>query len=253
MAGDGPQRALRLKLHEPAGDIPVARPVEAEPAHPELLHPFRRHCIEGVARGNRGMEAGFEGGHEGHARQLLPQQPHRLDVGGIVGRSDLAHLLHRRQYVGGDTNDAAHSPAMHRLESNRRHFVDARERPTVAGELLESRPEGDGVIGDRHHRLDVIAAGAGIDPTFGGTDPLHAPARQLLLAADRGPIGEVVKPVLEARGAEVGDEDDHRSFLRNPLGGPVVMPWPGPFRERAIRGQRSCFVCSAAIVLATNP
>ena len=106
---------------------------------------------------------------------------------------------------------------MHRLEADRCHFVDAPERPAVAGELLEGRPEGDGMIGDRHHRLDVLAAGAGIDPAFGGSDPLHASARQLLLAADRGAIGEVVEPVLEARRAEVGNEDDHRSFLRNPL------------------------------------
>ena len=175
------------------------------------------------------MEAGLEGGHEGDARQLLPQQPHRLDVGRIVGRGDLPHLLHRRQHVGGDADDAAHSPAMHRLEADRRHFVDAPERAAVAGELLEGRPEGNGVIGDRPHRLDVLAAGAGINPAFGGSDPLHASARQLLLTADRGAIGEVVEPVLEARRAEVGNEDDHRSFLRNPLVWPVLMPWPGPF------------------------
>ena len=141
---------------------------------------------------------------------------------------------------------------MHRLEADRRHFVDAPERAAVAGELLEGRPEGNGVIGDRPHRLDVLAAGAGINPAFGGSDPLHASARQLLLTADRGAIGEVVEPVLEARRAEVGDEDDHRSFLRNPLVWPGLMPWPGPFVKRAIRGQRSCFDCSAVTRFGTE-
>ena len=50
-------------------------------------------------RGNRLVEAGFEGRHQRNPGKLLAQQPHGGDIGRIVCRGHLVHLFHRRQHL----------------------------------------------------------------------------------------------------------------------------------------------------------
>ena len=75
------------------------------------------------AVGDRRVKARLEGGHQRNFGQLLGQQPHRLDVGRIVGRGDQAHLFHRGQHIGRHSLHAADPPAVHRLEADGRHFA----------------------------------------------------------------------------------------------------------------------------------
>ena len=125
--------------------------------------------------------------------------------GGLWAGATSAHLLHRRQHVGRHPLHAADASAVHRLEADRRHF---------AGVLAGSRSRGS-VSCSRHCRTATAWSGtlrrqflplaADLDEAraFRRADPLDAAARKLPL------VGHVEQPILEARRAEVGDEDLH--------------------------------------------
>ena len=177
-----PAPASRDELAKPARHEPVARPVESPAPHEVLLDPVGRHRVERVAVGNRGMEAGLEGGDERHARHPLAEQPHGPDVRRVVGRGHRRHLLHRREHVGPDPHDAAHAAAVHRLEPHRRHVArrSAAGRPSAVI-CSKRRLEGDGMVRNGLTRLDRTPADGRMDAALRGPDPFHAAARKLPL------------------------------------------------------------------------
>jgi hypothetical protein len=121
MAGDDAPSGTE-EFGRPHGDVAVAGAVEPVAADQPALRPFVRDGIVAVTVGNRAMEIGLENRHQGDFRQLLAQQPHRLDVGWVVGRGHLVHLFHRAQHVGRHSLHAGDPPAMHCLKRDGRHF-----------------------------------------------------------------------------------------------------------------------------------
>ena len=129
------------------------------------------------------MKAGLEGRHQRNLGQLFAQQPHRRDVGRIVGRRDRAHLFHRRQHVGVTRCTPLEPAAVHRLEADGRHFrrigqaAELADRSVDPGSCRTAAAwSGTCDVSSRRATADLDEATA-----LRRADPLDAAARKLAL------------------------------------------------------------------------
>ena len=128
-----------------------------------------------MAVGDSAVKVGLEGRDQGDSRQFLAQQPHRLDVGRIVGRGHGVDLLHRREHLGRDALHAADGAAVDRLEGDRRNFRRVFQAARLGiGQLRKAKTDGLGMVGHAERLLLPPVADLHRAAALRRTDPFDA-------------------------------------------------------------------------------
>jgi hypothetical protein len=150
------------------------------------------------------VEARLEGRDERNLGKGLVQLPHGLRVHRIVRGGDIGEVFHRIEQFGRDPPDAAEVSCEDRLEPDGRHLRHRLDASVLGvGEPIEAEAHGRRVIG--HVLRAFLPMRSDLDEAMALrlTDAIDPTPRELRLGR------QIEQSVLEARRAEVGDENFH--------------------------------------------
>ena len=128
-------------------DIAVGSPVVAEAADAVLLVPLVGQGIDAAGERNGGVEGSFKTAHHQAIRQNAPKDPNGLNVGRIVGRSDVNIGLHGCDDLIRELMDAVITFGQNGLKADGLQLFDGIQcAGTLAQQILQKEPDPRGVI-----------------------------------------------------------------------------------------------------------